>query len=179
MYIFQGFLDASVVIFLSLLNRLSYLGTATGALLNPFTWHQRRKWRKRFQNSATLKVREPLELAALLATGLAKISGEIHQSEQEILLVLFQSEFNITEKEASDLFIFSQFIFENSNDVIGRPGKLINESLLNFTFSEARSVIQLLELVITINVSSAVEKRQFIDKVISAFDRRFNIIGKW
>lgn len=42
----------------------------------------------------------PLEVAAMLATSIAKIDGEISSEEKQALLTLFQSEFGKTEREA-------------------------------------------------------------------------------
>lgn len=149
------------------------------AWLNPVTWFEKFKRRSSYRNNPFLKLSEPIEVAAFLATAIAKISGDLDLKQKEILLVLFQSEFNKTEKEAYDLLISSFFLFENSGISILLPNQVLMQSLPLFTENQARSVVQLLELVITINVSSASDKRQYLDKVIDVFDKHFKIEGKW
>ena len=70
MHIILGLLGTIVTI-LILLNRLSEAGIEIG-WLNPFAWNRRRKWRNKYQGNPIFQLVDPLEVAALLCTSLAK-----------------------------------------------------------------------------------------------------------
>ena len=177
MHIILAFLGTIVTI-LVLINRLSDAGIDIG-WLNPFTWRRRRAWRKKYQGDPIFKLSEPLEVASLLATTIAKIDGEISKQEKEVLLALFQSEFGKTEKEASDLLMSSVFLFGKGDDAVAKPDKVMRESLEKFTEAQARSVVSLLESISKIDTSNANEKLQFLNKVKLTFDKHVNSNEKW
>ena len=139
MHIILGLLGTIVTI-LILLNRLSDAGIDFG-WLNPFTWRRRRAWRKKFEGNPVFALDTPLEVAALLATSLAKIDGEISKEEKATLLSLFQSEFGKTEKEASDLLMSSIYLFGDGEQAIAKPDKVMQRSLDKFSDEQAESVM--------------------------------------
>ena len=177
MHIILAFLGAVITI-LILINRLSDAGIDIG-WLNPFTWQRRRAWKKKYNGDTIFKLTEPLEVASLLATTVAKIGGEISKQEKEVLLALFQSEFGKTEKEASDLLMSSVFMFGNGESAIAKPDKIMRESLEKFTQAQARSVMNLLEGISKIDASNNDQKLQFVDKVKSTFDKHFKGDQTW
>ena len=121
----------------------------------------------------------PLEVAAMLATSVAKIGGEISSEEKNTLLSLFQSEFGKTEKEASDLLMSSIFIFGDGEDAISKPEKVMRGVIEKFSEDQARSVMSLLNTVKEIDPHNSEEKQKFIGKVSGEFDKRFNEKGIW
>ena len=177
MHIILAFLG-SVITILILINRLSDAGIDIG-WLNPFTWHRRRTWKKKYQGDPIFKLNDPLEVASLLATSIAKIDGEISKQEKEVLLALFQSEFGKSEKEASDLLMSSVFLFGDGNDAIAKPDKIMTESLDKFTQAQARSVVNLLQSISKIDTANHSEKVKFLNKVTSTFDKHFKSEGTW
>jgi len=177
MHFILAFLGAIVTI-LILINRLTEAGIDL-TWLNPFTWRRRRAWRKKYQGNPIFKLSEPLEVAALLATSVAKIDGEISKQEKETLLALFQSEFGRNEKEASDLLMSSVFLFGNGDDALSKPERIMEESLEKFTEAQARSVANLLKAISEIDSVNADEKNKFVDKVVATFDKHFKGDGTW
>jgi len=161
-----------------LFKRLSDAGIDIG-WLNPFSWHRRRAWRKKYEGSPVFALGDPLEVAAMLATTVAKIDGDISKEEKAILLSLFQSEFGKSEKEASDLLMSSIYIFGDGQEAIGKPEKVMKRSLEKFSEDQARSVMTLLTAVKNLDATNAVEKDKFVAKVDSVFLSQFGSNEKW
>lgn len=177
MHIILGLLGAIVTI-LVLVKRLSDAGIDIG-WLNPFTWHRRRAWRKKYQGNPVFSLTDPLEVASLLATSTAKIDGDLSKEEKAILLQLFQSEFNRTEQEASDLLMSSIYLFGDGEDVLAKPDKILKGSLDNFSREQARSVMELLSSVAKIDPSNANRKQAYVQKIESTFDAHFKVNTGW
>ena len=177
MHIILGALGLIVTI-LVLVNRLSDAGIDIG-WLNPFSWRRRRAWRKKYEGNPIFSLKEPLEVAALLATTIAKIDGEISIDEKQALLSLFQSEFNKTEKEASDLLMSSIYLFGDGQEAIAKPEKIMEMALERFSEDQARSVVSLLNTVKEISGNNSRIKEKYIGSVSSEFDKLFNTKGNW
>ncbi len=177
MHIILGLLGTIVTI-LVLLNRLSDAGIDFG-WLNPFTWRRRRAWRKKFEGNPVFALDSPLEVAAMLATSVAKIDGEISTEEKATLLRLFQSEFAKSEKEASDLLMASIYLFGDGEEAIAKPDKVMHRSLDQFSREQATSVMSLLTEIKDLDSSNASEKERFIKIVAAQFELAFPAKGKW
>lgn len=177
MHIILAILGAIVSI-LVLMKRLSDAGIDIG-WLNPFAWQRRRAWQKKYQGNPIFSLKDPLEVAALLATTLAKIDGEISKEEKAILLSLFQNEFGKSEKEASELLMSSVFLFGDGESAIAKPEKILEPALDQFSEEQAESVMSLLNAIKKIDKANEKLKDQFIKKIESAFSSRFNSNTKW
>ncbi len=167
-----------IVTILILFKRLSDAGIDIG-WLNPFAWQRRRAWRKKYDGNPVFLLDKPLEVAALLATSVAKIDGEISREEKEILLSLFQSEFGKTEQEASELLMSSIFIFGNGEDALSKPEKILERSLSEFSEEQAQSVMKLLQAIKDIDRSNVDAKEQYLGRIFNVFDKQFGSKGNW
>lgn len=177
MHIILGILGTIVTI-LVLFKRLSDSGIDIG-WLNPFTWRRRRAWRKKIEGNPVFALEHPLEAAAMLATAVAKIDGEISREEKTTLLALFQSEFRKTEKEASDLLLSSIYIFGDGQEALRKPERIIERSLEKFSEDQAKSVMSLLETIKEIDINNVEEKEKFISKIEAVFSNRFDSSTTW
>jgi len=177
MHIILSVLGAIVTI-LVLVKKLSDAGIDIG-WLNPFTWRRRRAWRKKFEGNPVFTLDGPLEVAAMLATALAKIDGEISREEKATLLSLFQSEFRKTEKEASELLLSSIYIFGDGQEALKKPASIMKRSLDKFTEEQARSVMSLLDTILKIDATNVVEKEKFISEIETVFSEKFGSSDEW
>lgn len=177
MHIILAALGAIVTI-LVLVKRLSDAGINLSSL-NPLAWRRRRNWQKKYDGNPIFSLKEPLEVAALLATSLAKIDGEVSREEKAILLSLFQSEFGKSEKEASDLLMSSVYLFGDGEDALNKPEKILQSSLEQFSKQQARSVVELLAAIVKIDAANQPEKEQYLARVRSVFDTQFKKSGTW
>ena len=177
MHIILAFLGAIVTI-LVLFKRLSDAGIDIG-WLNPFAWRRRRAWRNKYQGNPIFSLSDPLEVAALLATTTAKIDGDLSLEEKTVLLELFQSEFNKTEKEASDLLMSSIYLFGDGNDALSKPDKILKSSLESFNPEKAQSVMNMLKAITKIDDKNRNSKDAYVAKVEATFDAHFKSSDEW
>ncbi len=177
MHIILGFLG-TVVTILVLLKRLDDAGIDIG-WLNPFAWQRRRAWRKQYEGNPIFSLTDPLEVAALLAATTAKIDGDLSLQEKAILLALFKSEFNKTEKEASDLLMSSIYLFGDGSDAINKPDKILSGSLEFFNLEKARSVMGLLRAISKIDDKNQASKESYVEKIEAVFDEHFKSDDQW
>ena len=177
MHIILGALGTIVTI-LVLLNRLAEAGIDLAGL-NPFLWQRRRKWKNKIQGNPIYQVDSPLDLTALLATATAKSDGDMSSEEKQTLLHLFQNEFNIDKKDAAGLLISSAYLLGNGEELRNNLEKVIGASLANFTETQAKSAIELLNEVSTIDAQGKDLKQEFVGHVKNIFDKKFQQKGKW
>ena len=177
MHIILGVLGTIVTI-LVLFKRLSDAGIDIG-WLNPFAWRRRRAWRNKYEGNPVFSLSDPLEVAALLATTAAKIDGDLSSEEKSVLLELFENEFHKSEKEASDLLMSSIYLFGDGQDAITKPEKILNNAIDSFNPEKARSVMNLLNAVASLDDKNQASKIEFVEKIEAAFDAHFKSIDQW
>ncbi len=177
MHIILGLLGTIVTI-LVLINRLSEAGIDIG-WLNPFSWRRRRAWRKKYEGNPIFSLSDPLEVACLLVTAVAKIDGDLSREEKAVLLELFQAEFNKSEQEASELLLSSTYLFGDGEEVLTKPDKVMKNALENFSPEQARSVVGLLQAISAIDTRNRAAKENYIKKIEAAFDDCFNVNTSW
>ena len=130
MHIIIGFLT-SVLTILYLLDRL---GVDIG-YLNPFTWMRRRAWAKKYEGDPVYAIEDPMEVAALLITGMARVDGDITAEQKSAIREAFSSTFSLGDKEANELLVSSthllgapQIIHNQLEGVLKRTGSSFNRS---------------------------------------------------
>ena len=156
-----GILGAIVTI-LILLNRLANAGIDLGGL-NPFLWNRRRNWRKKYEGSLIFQIEDPMEVTALLMVAVVKADGDITKEDKQKVLSLFESEFNLSKKEAISLLISSTHLYGDGNELKSGVKKVLKTSLNSFSETQAKSAISLIKSFPTNsedskNISNEVEK---------------------
>lgn len=141
------------------------------AWLNPFSSARGRP--SNAQGQQIFSLYEPLEVAALLATTTAKIDGDLSSEEKAVLLQLFQSEFNKSEQQASELLISSVYLFADGREAIAMPDKIMHTSLQSFSAEMAQSVMRLLNAISQLDNINQAAKQAYVDKVAATFDAHF------
>jgi len=177
MHIILGVLG-SVVTILVLLNRLAEAGIDLAGL-NPFLWKRRKKWKQKMQGNPIYHVESPLDLTALLATATAKADGDMSSEEKKMLLSLFQNEFSMNKKDAASLLISSAYLLGNGEELSNNLEKVVRPSLNNFTETQAKSALTLLEKVCSVDSSAIELKREFVANVDNIISKKFMKKGKW
>ncbi len=177
MHIILGFLGVVVTI-LVLLNRLSDAGIDIG-WLNPFAWRRRRNWRKQYKGNPIFQLKQPLEVACLLCTAMAKIDGEISREDKNRLLELFQEQLGRDQKQASDLLMSSSYLLGDGEEALAKPEKIIESALDEFSEEQAKSVVSLLESILNNGIRSTDKAQTFLSKVNSTFASKFDRNSGW
>ena len=81
-------------------------------------------------------IEDPMEAAALLAFAVAKIDGEVSKEEKQQLIMLFQSEFSLSLKAATELLLSCSYLYGRGDDVKNNLDKILIGALILFPLSK-------------------------------------------
>lgn len=129
MHLILAFLGV-VVTLLVLINRLQENGIDLG-WLNPFSWRRRRKYRLEHDLNPAFKLDSPMDFAALYMVAICKVEGDLSAEQKEKLLTIFQTEFHLSNKEASTLLNSSIYLIGQNQEVFEHPEKLLHVVMIN------------------------------------------------
>lgn len=101
MHVILGILG-SIVTILWIFHRLAEMGIDLGGL-NPFYWRRRRAWRNRYEGDPIHAVDDPMEIAALVVAGVARIDGDMTTEQKDVLISEFGNTFSLDDRQARQL----------------------------------------------------------------------------
>lgn len=142
MHIILGILGPVITI-LILLNRLAEAGIDIGGL-NPFLWHRRRKWRKKYTGNPLFQIDSPMDAAGILLVGAAKADGDISIEEKKHIQEIFETEFHLNAKDAAGLFISSVHLIGDGNELRNNLSRFIKPSKEKFNDHQIKSTLDVL-----------------------------------
>lgn len=157
---------------------LQRAGIDLGAL-NPFLWHRRAQWKKKYGERPLYNLTSPMEVAALLLLGVAKCEGEISTQQKKTILSIFENEFHLGHDEASDLLLASSHLLRNEVYLLDHLDKIMALSAADFSAAQSGSLLQLLEKVATLESPVNEEQVKLMRGVKDYFARRASAQGKW
>ena len=163
MHIVLAVLGAIVTI-LVLLRRLDDAGINLRNL-NPFWYFRRRKWQKQYNADPGFCIDSPMEATAGLMYVAAKCSGDISKDQKACILSLFQSEFHLNERQATDLLASCSFLIPDEDKVKNNLSSFLAPSQEKFTDQQSQSAIELLDKVIACEKMIASKQQEFVDDV--------------
>ena len=166
MHIILAFLGV-VVTLLVLINRLQENGLDLG-WLNPFSWRRRRKYRLEHDLNPAFKLDSPMDVAALYMVAICKVDGELSAEQKAKILALFQSEFHLTNKEASTLLGSSIYLIGQNQEVFSQPEKVIERCYDKFSPEQAQSVIKLIDQVVDVENVNSEQQEIMLRKIKNA-----------
>jgi len=177
MHIILGLLG-SIVTILILLNRLADAGIDLGGL-NPFLWHRRRQWRKQYDGDPIFKIANPMDITALLMVAVAKSDGDMSSEEKKKILQLFQSEFHLSKKSASELMIASVYLLKDGAELKSNLKKVLQPSLDNFSKEQAESALSLVNQVAKMERESNPIKLELLSDITACLAPAMQEKQKW
>ena len=133
-----------IVTVLVLLSRLADAGIDLGGL-NPFLTRRRRAWRQKFEANPLFSLDQPMEVAAVLAVGIAKADGDMSREQKQTLLASFRQTFNIDDRAAEALLASSAHLAGDGLILWDQVHDVIARSKEQFTDSQIKSTMLLLE----------------------------------
>ncbi|MGH8494600.1 MAG: hypothetical protein ACREVN_00515 [Gammaproteobacteria bacterium] len=178
MHIVLGIL-ATIVTILILLHRLADAGIDLGGL-NPFLWHRRRNWRKKYEGSPLYALDSPMEAAALLVVATGKCDGEISAEQKKAMLGMFEAEFHLSPRDASALLGSSAHLLATVTDAPAEVAKILARSRERFTAGQSDSTIALMERLAEVEGGPTAMQRELIEAVRSVLSKDAPPVdGKW
>lgn len=148
----------------TLLFVLEKLGIDIG-WLNPWAWSRRRRWLQQLHINPAFNLDSPMEAAAILLLATARIDGDLSAEEKNELRTIFKETFKQSDEDASALLVSSTYLFASGEEVIARPGEVLNRSLDKFTEEQKKSTLRELDRIANIGSTPSAAQNRFIDAV--------------
>ncbi len=142
--------------------------------LNPFLWHRRSQWKKKYGEKPVYGLSNPMDVAAVLLLGTAKCEGEISAEQKRKIAEIFQSAFHLSRDQASDLLLASAHLIRDEIYLLDNLDKILAKSRPRFTEDQVDSMLSLMRRVA--NVESAMNEEQ--KKLIRATEACFGASAK-
>ncbi len=177
MHVILGFLGVVVTVVV-LLSRLADAGISLGGL-NPFLWHRRRKWQSKMDGDPIYQVDHPMDMTALLLSAAAKIDGDMSSEQKAMLIESYETEFNLSKKDAAALAISSAYLLGDGVAIRGNLDKVLKPALPNFSEAQAKSAVSLLDKLSRLDASPNPLRAEFISQATQSLEKTFEEKGKW
>jgi len=160
MHILIGLLTALA----TLLFLLDRMGVDIG-WLNPFSWARRRAWAKKYEGDPVYSVDQPMEVAGILVTGVAKLAGDLGADEKAAITGQFRDEFSIDEKGAAELLTASAHLLGVRQVIAKQLEGVADRHAGTFSTEQRQSLVRMMEQVAASTGDISDEQRSLIDKV--------------
>lgn len=177
MHILIGIITA-VAGLLWALNSLQQSGFRLSSL-NPFHWHRKNQWKKQYAQNPLYRLDNPMDAAASVLLGIAKLEGEISREHKTEILQIFCSEFKLDNKQAADLFASTSYLLQSENNFIKNIDKVLSPSRDQFSTEQADSTLELLIRIAKIESDISAEQYELIDLVTKILKPLATQQGKW
>lgn len=132
---------------------------------NPFYWFRRRRWQQLARVKPLHALSSPMEAAACLVVGTAKLEGEISREQKQAIIDLFAGEFCITMQQAQDLFAGSAFLLKDTLDISSETKDLLAPCQEKFTEATSASLLMMLEKVSQLDHQTTADQAKLIEQV--------------
>ena len=161
----------------TLLFVLEKLGVDIG-WFNPWAWSRRRRWLKQLHINPAFNLDSPMEAAALLLLATGRIDGDLSAEEKNELRTIFRETFKQSDEDASALLVSSTYLFGSGEDVIARPGEVLNRSLQKFTEEQKASTLRELKRIANTGGSPSTAQEKYIDQIEDILETK-NKVEEW
>jgi hypothetical protein len=121
---------------------LAELGIGSAGL-NPILRYRRRKWKERSRNPL-YNIDSPMEMTALLMVAASNDETGLNTESKQEILRLFESEFRLNRKHASELLIASEYLLGDGSELRDHLKAVMKKSLRNFTPEQAASAVTMI-----------------------------------
>ena len=164
MHIALGLLT-SILTILYLLDRL---GVDVG-WLNPFAWHRRRAWARKYEGDPIYSVEDPIHVAAILITGVAKLDGDLGAEQRQAVLAQFEQKFSMSPQAAKELMTAATHLLGAPQVLETQLNGLADKHKGTFNGDQADSLFEMLHHVATVEGEMSATQKEFVDGLRSRF----------
>lgn len=164
MHIVLGLLS-SIVAILYLLDRY---GIDIG-WINPFHWRRRRAWSKQYHGDPIYSVEDPLQIAALLIIGVAKLEGDLSAEQKQTVREQFSRNFSLSDKESAELIGSAAHLLAAPQLLGDQLRKLADRSQQRFSDEQAQSMLRMMQAVAAAEGKPSAVQREYLDGMTAAF----------
>ncbi len=138
--------------------------------INPFYWHRRNQWRKKYSENPLYTLENPMDVAAALLLGVAKLEGEISREQKNRILEVFTEKFGLDQNQALDLFSATAFMLQTENNFVKNIEKVIAPAKDKFTQSQVDSTLELLHEIATMDSELCEQQSELVRSIKQIFN---------
>lgn len=102
-------------------------------------------WRQKYDGNPIFKIDNAMDATAILMVAAAKSDGDMTKEDKSQILNLFEIEFDLTKKDAAGHLISSVHLLGEGSDVRNNVEKFLSSSKANFTETQAKSALSLIQ----------------------------------
>jgi uncharacterized tellurite resistance protein B-like protein len=147
--------------------------------LNPFLWHRRNAWRKKYDSKPLYKLSDPLDVAALLLLGIVKCEGEVSAEQKKQLTAIFETDFHLSSDDASDQLLASSHLLRDEIYIVDNLDKILEKSRLKFSTNQISSLISLMKKIAKTESPINQEQHKLIDATQKYFAKLYKGSNFW
>lgn len=163
MHILIGLLG-SIISVLYLLDRI---GVDLG-WINPWSWRRRRAWRNKFEGDPIFALEDPVQLAAVLTVGIAKLEGDLSSEQKSVAISQFEENFSLDARAASQLYTASVHMLAAPQLIESQLETLVQRNEKTFSPEQARSLIEMIRVVAAPAGELTQMQRELTEKLYSS-----------
>ncbi|HEY7886433.1 MAG TPA: TerB family tellurite resistance protein [Cellvibrionaceae bacterium] len=136
---------------------------------NPFYWMRRKKWQAEVGTKPLHRLQSPMEAAAVLVVAMIELDGVVTREAKAEIIKVFSHEFDISDKEAIELYAASSHLLKNSSYIPAEVKMILAPSKEKYQRSQQESLLKMLHQVSTIEGEA--NKTQL--ELIAAVNKQF------
>ncbi len=163
---------------LTILYMLDRLGVDIG-WLNPFHWRHRRKWAKKYESDPIYSVEDPVQVAALIIVGAARLDGDASAECRRAALEQFRDGFSIDEKAAGELWTAASHLLGGPQVIDAQLDGVVSRNASKFSPAQVESMLQMLVKVASADGELSAKQQAFIGDLRDRFETPAAAGGTW
>jgi uncharacterized tellurite resistance protein B-like protein len=147
--------------------------------LNPFLAYRRWQWNRSHGTKAIYRLERPMDVASVLLLGIAKADGTITSDQKKALLALYQTEFELSRDEASDLLLASSHLIRDEIYIVDHLPRILEPSAARFEPDAVSSLLRMMRKIAALDGSINAEQQKLIDATEAYFAALAPRTPKW
>lgn len=163
MHIIIGLLTA-VAGLIWALYRLQNSGVDLNAF-NPFYWLRRKKWEAKVGTKPLHRLDNPMEAAAVLMVAMAELDGVVTRDIKTEILTLFTNEFEISEKEAVELYATSSYLLKDASYIPAEVRLILAPSKQKYQPTQKELLLKMLTQISTMEGEANQTQMELLEAV--------------
>ena len=157
---------------------LNHLGVDIG-WLNPYWWKRRRQWAAKYQGDPIHSIEDPLEVAALLIIGVAKLEGDLTAEQKQAIRDQFSEKFSMSDKATADLLGSATHLLAAPQLVGAQLKELARRNTDRFSAEQAESMLVMMEKTAAAEGDPTDAQREYLYEMRTAFAPQPKGDGPW
>lgn len=146
---------------------------------NPFAAYRRWQFSKRLNAKPLHTLTDPIDVAAVLLMGTAKCEGVITPQQKQCIQHIFENNFHLSNKEASDLMVATAHLLRDEIYIGDEVDKILEHSGAEFSKEQVESVVSLMGQVADIDGEHNHEQTELIIKTNNFFNKLHTNSKDW